>query len=176
MVISKFSFSFHIQRICFQNSLSPLKIWEKLSISLSLLEKGEPFCKFLFLFSKLEKGISNFSSLLEIWDFCKNFSFSSRNLRIENPILFLFSKVENLFTNFSFSSRKWGKEFQSSLSLLQIGEKNFKFLFLFSIGLFGLSSMPVAWPWCPMFHLRRKSIKKQLGNSRKITMTQIVCH
>ena len=57
-------------------------------------------------------------------------------------VLFLFSKVENILSDFSSSSRKWGKEFQSSLSLLQIGEKNFKFLFLFSIGLFGLSSMP----------------------------------
>ena len=60
---------------------------------------------------------------------------------MENAILFLFSKVEKLFANFLFPSRNWRKEFQSSLSLLQIGENNFKFLFLFSIGLFGLSSM-----------------------------------
>ena len=53
------------------------------------------------------------------------------------------SKVENIFLDFSFSSRNWGKEFQVSLSFLENGEKNFKFLFLLSIGLFGLSSMTV---------------------------------
>ena len=150
------SISSYIWRIVFQNSLSLFTFGElvfkilfllskfetRVSISHFLLEKGEFFCKFLFLLSKLEKWISNFSFLFRIWNFCKNFSFSSRNLRMKNPILFLFSKVENLFTNFSFSSWMWGKEIQSSLSLLQIGEKNFKFLFLFSIGLFGLSSMP----------------------------------
>ena len=49
--------------------------------------------------------------------------------------------MENLFANFSFPSRNWRNEFQSSLSLLQIRENYFKFLFLFSIGLFALSSM-----------------------------------
>ena len=34
--------------------------------------------------------------------------------------------------HFSFSSRKWGTLFQISLSLLKTGEKNFRFLFLFS--------------------------------------------
>ena len=48
------------------------------SLSLSLLESGESFKKFLFLLSNLEK-----------W----------------NPFLFLFSKLENIFSNFSFSSR-----------------------------------------------------------------------
>ena len=38
-------------------------------------------------------------------------------------------------------SQNWGIEFPVSLSYLKTGEKNFKFLFLFSIGLFGLSSM-----------------------------------
>ena len=126
-------------------------LFSKFFFSSQNLRKEYPF---LFSFAKKENLFANFSfssrnlrkefqvSLLGIWDFCKKFSFSSRNLRIENPILFLFSKVENLFTNFSFSSQKWGKEFLSSLSLLQIGEKNFKFLFLLSIGLFGLSSMP----------------------------------
>ena len=112
-----------------------------ISISLSLLESGEPFSKFLFLFSKLGKRISDFSFSSRSWRLLKKFSFSSRNLRKENPFLFHFSKVKNTFSNFSFSSRNWGKEFQVSLSLLEIGEKNIKFLFLFSIGLFGLSSM-----------------------------------
>ena len=69
------------------------------------------------------------------------FSFSSWSLRIENSFLFLLSKVENILLGFSFSSRNWWKEFPVSLSSLETGEKNFKFLFLFSIGLFGLSSM-----------------------------------
>ena len=114
-----------------------------ISISLSLLESGEPFSKFLFLFSELGKRISDFSFSSRNWRFKKRFSFSSRNLRKENPFLFLFSKVENLFSNFFYSSRNWGNEFKVSLSLLEIGEKNIKFLFLFSIGLFGLSSMTV---------------------------------
>ena len=42
-------------------------------------------------------------------------------------ILFLLSKHDKIIS--------------ISLSLLKIGEKNIKFLFLFSIGLFGLSSM-----------------------------------
>ena len=39
------------------------------------------------------------------------------------------------------SSVNMGKEFEVSLSSLETGENNFKFLFLFSIGLFGLSSI-----------------------------------
>merc|ERR1719264_289764 len=52
-----------------------------ISISLSLLESGEPFSKFLFLFSKLGKRISDFS-------------FSSRNWRFVKKILFLLSKLQ----------------------------------------------------------------------------------
>ena len=117
------------------------------SNSLSLLNIGEPFSKFLFLFSKLGKRISDFSFSSRSWRLLKKFSFSSRNLRKENPFLFHFSKVKNTFSNFSFSSRNWGKEFQVSLSLLKIGEENIKFLFLFLIGLFGLSSMTGWWWW-----------------------------
>ena len=51
------------------------------------------------------------------------------------------SLSQTFFSNFSFSSQNWGKEFQVSLSLLKIGEKNMNFLFLFLIGLFGLLSM-----------------------------------
>ena len=89
-----------------------------ISISLSLLESGEPFSKFLFLFSKLGKRISDFSFSSRNWILLKKFSFSSRNLRKEKHFLFHFSKVENLF--------------QISLSLLETGERNFRFLFLFS--------------------------------------------
>ena len=60
------------------------------------------------------------------------FSLSSRNKRNcfqislspletgerEFNFLFLLSKLEKLFSNFSFSSRKWGKGIQISLSLL----------------------------------------------------------
>ena len=102
------------------------------------LRKEYPF---LFLFSKEENLFANFSFSSRNFRFFFNFSFSSQNLKMENAILFLFSKVEKLFANFLFPSQNWRKEFQSSLSLLQIGENNFKFLFLFSIGLFGLSSM-----------------------------------
>jgi hypothetical protein len=105
-----------------------------------------PFPNFCFSSQNWRKEFQISLSLLEIGDLLKKFSFSSRNLRKENPFLFLFSKVENLFSNFSFSSRNWGKEFQVSLSLLEIGEKNIKFLFLFSIGLFGLSSMTASLP------------------------------
>ena len=113
---------------------------------------------FLFLFSKVDHLFSNFSfssqswraafqispSLLENGEFIFTFSFSFWSLRKEYSFLFLFSKVENLFSNFSFSSQNWGKDFQISLSPLEIGENNFKFLFLFSIGLFGLSSHTVS--------------------------------
>ena len=67
-------------------------------------------------------------------------------MRKEYSFLFLFSKVENLFSNFSFSSQKWGKDFQISPTPLEIGENNFKFLFFFSIGLFGLSSHSAGYP------------------------------
>ena len=76
-----------------------------ISISLSLLESGEPFSKFLFLFSELGKRISDFS-------------FSSRNWRFKKTILFLLSKLE--------------KRKPLSLSLLESGEPFFKFLFLLS--------------------------------------------
>ena len=66
-----------------------------------------------------------------------NFSFSSRSLSREYTFLFLFSKVENILFDFSFSSRNWGKGIQISLSTLETGEIVIKFLFLFSIGLFG---------------------------------------
>ena len=67
------------------------------------------------------------------------------------------SKVENIFLDFSFSSRNWGKEFQVSLSSLETGEKNFKFLFLLSIGLFGLSSMTGATGATNMFSTTKNS-------------------
>ena len=84
---------------------------------------------------------------------------------------FLSSRKFNIFANFSFSSRNWAKEFEISLSPLETGQENsrflfllsrrgkgirislsrlecgeivFKFLFLFSIGLFCISSM-TAW-------------------------------
>ena len=90
--------------------------WEKeIQISLSPLESVGRKFRFLFLLSKLGKGNSDFSV-------------SSRNLWKEN-------------SDFSFSSRNCGKEIQISLSPLEIGEIVFKFLFLFSIWLFCLSSI-----------------------------------
>ena len=100
--------------------------------SLSLLRTRERNLRFLFLLSKLEKRISNFSfssrncrttlnislSLLENGEIVFTFSFSSQSLRIENPFLFLLPKVENIFLDFSFP--------------LKTGEKNFRFLFLLS--------------------------------------------
>ena len=79
-------FCFKVHPRMYSACLVLLSNLEKIkSLSLSLLESGESFKKFLFLLSNLEK-----------W----------------NPFLFLFSKLENIF---------------------------FKFLFLFSIGLFCLS-------------------------------------
>ena len=109
--------------------------------SLSLLRTRERNSRFLFLLSKLEKRISNFSfssrnwrttvnislSLLENGEIVFTFSFSSQSLRIENSFLFLLSKVEIIFfLDFSFSSRNWRKEFPGSLSPLETGEKNLK--------------------------------------------------
>ena len=75
---SSLKFISYLQNLYFE-FLVLLSNLEKIkSLSLSLLESGESFKKFLFLLSNLEK-----------W----------------NPFLFLFSKLENIFSNFSFSSR-----------------------------------------------------------------------
>ena len=96
-----------------------------------------------FSFSSQNRGTGfNISlSLLENGDIVFTFSFSSRSLSIENPFLFLLSKVEHILSEFSFPSRNQRKEFPVSLSPLETGDKNFNFLFLLSIGPFGLSSM-----------------------------------
>ena len=76
-------------------------------------------CQFLFLFSKLGKGILDFSFSSRNWrkEFrflfllsklgkkIRDFSFSSRDEAKEFGFLFLLSNVEKLFLNFSFSSR-----------------------------------------------------------------------
>ena len=85
-----------------------------LPISLSLLETGQRNSRFLFLLSKLEKGIQVSLSPLET---------GQENSRF----LFLLSRR--------------GKGIQISPSPLECGEIVFKFLFLFSIGLFCISSM-----------------------------------
>ena len=138
--------------------------------SLSLLEIVELFSKFLFLFSNLGKGISDFTvfsqnlkslkkslSPLKIWEKNIHFSFSSQNWRAVFQIylsLFKTGKWNSYFTvfyqnlrfkkslspfkiwgkkiPFPFSSQKWRTFFQTSISLLKTGEKNFRFLFLFS--------------------------------------------
>ena len=87
-----------------------------LPISLSLLETGQRNSRFLFLLSKLEKGIQVSLSPLET---------GQENSRF----LFLLSRR--------------GKGIRISLSPLECGEIVFKFLFLFSIGLFCISSMTV---------------------------------
>ena len=89
-----------------------------LPISLSLLETGQRNSRFLFLLSKLEKGIQVSLSPLET---------GQENSRF----LFLLSRR--------------GKGIWISLSPLKCGEIVFKFLFLFSIGLFCISSMTAAW-------------------------------
>ena len=76
-----------------------------LPISLSLLETGQRNSRFLFLLSKLGKGILVSLSPLETGQEHSRF-------------LFLLSR--------------WGKEIQISLSLLEIGEREFRFLFLLS--------------------------------------------
>ena len=124
----------------FSKSKSLLKtehVWENFSVSSQKLWTLD------FSFSSQNRGtackISR--SLLENGEIVFTFSFSSWSLRIENPFLFHLSKVENILLYFPFSSRNWGKEFPVSLFSLETGEKNFKFLFLVSIEIFGLSSM-----------------------------------
>ena len=87
-----------------------------LPISLSLLETGQRNSRFLFLLSKLEKGIQVSLSPLKT---------GQENSRF----LFLLSRR--------------GKGIQISPSPLECGEIVLKFLFLFSIGLFCISSMTV---------------------------------
>ena len=89
-----------------------------LPISLSLLETGQRNSRFLFLLSKLEKGIQVSLSPLET---------GQENSRF----LFLLSRR--------------GKGIRISLSPLECGEIVFKLLFHFSIGLFCILSMIVNW-------------------------------
>ena len=115
-----------------RNSPSPLESWENnihfsfssrkwrtlFQISLSLLRTGEKNFRFLFLFSKLEilKKILFLLSKLE-----KRKSLSLSLLESGEPFfkfLFLLSKLGKWISGFSFSSRKWRKEYQISLSLL----------------------------------------------------------
>ena len=71
--ISDFSFSSRSWRLLKKILFLLSKLEKRKSLSLSLLESGEPFFTFLFPFSKLGKGISGFS-------------FSSRNWRKEYQI------------------------------------------------------------------------------------------
>ena len=61
-----------------------------------------------------------------------NFPFFSRKLIIFVRFLFLLSKVGKWNSYFSFSSRKCGNRIQISLSLLESGERKYRFLFLLS--------------------------------------------
>ena len=81
------------------------KLEKRKSISLSLLESGECFLKFIVLFSNLEKRKSISLSLLESGEYFFIISLS--------PLEPWDKKI-----TFSFSSRKWRKEIQISLSLL----------------------------------------------------------
>ena len=77
-IASGWNFFSYLQNLYFEFLVLLSNLEKMKSLSLSLLESGESFKKFLFLLSNLEK-----------W----------------NPFLFLFSKLENIFSNFSFSSR-----------------------------------------------------------------------
>ena len=70
-----------------------------------------------------------------------NFSFSSRNWAKEFQISLTPLETGERNSGFSFSSRNWARKFEISLSPLECGEIVFKFLFLFLIGLFCISSM-----------------------------------
>ena len=74
-----------------------LKLENRVSISLSFLKSGGSVLNFLFVLSKSENSIWNFSVSSPKWWI----SFSFWRLRKEYPILFLFSKV-NLFFFFKF--------------------------------------------------------------------------
>ena len=80
---------------------------------------------FLFPLSKLETGISNFSS------YSRKFLFLlSKNMNLW--FLFLLSKPETRISHFSFYSQNSRSESCISLSTLEIRDQNFKFLFLLS--------------------------------------------
>merc|ERR1712130_1030247 len=70
-----------------------------------------------------------------------NFSFSSRNWGKEFWFFFLLSKTGQENSRFLFLLSRRGKGIRISLSPLECGEIVFKFLFLFSIGIFCISSM-----------------------------------
>ena len=120
-----------------------------LPISLSLLETGQRNSRFLFLLSKLEKRNSGFS-------------FSSRNWARKFEISLSPLETRQRDSVFSFSSRNWRNGIQISLSPLEIGEIVFEFLFLFSIGLFCLSSMTahaLCWLPSPGDHCRASLVR-----------------
>ena len=76
------------------------------------------------------------------------FSFSSRTWARKFEISLSPLETRQRDSDFSFSSRNWWRGIQISLSSLECGEIVFKFLFLFSIGLFCISSMTVyRGPW-----------------------------
>merc|ERR1712218_607385 len=92
---------------------------------------------FLFLLSKVEIRISNFSFYSRKSRSEFQISLSTLEIRDRNfKFLFLLSKFEIGISNFSFSSRNSRSEFQISLSTLEIRDQNFKFLFLLSNLLF----------------------------------------
>ena len=104
--------SWHCDKDCRKGKFLPLWFF-------CLLESFNIFANFLFLFSKLGKGILDFSFSSRNWrkEFrflfllsklskkIRDFSFSSRDEAKEFGFLFLLSNVEKLFLNFSFSSR-----------------------------------------------------------------------
>ena len=99
------------------------------------------FANFSFSSRNWAKEFQISLSPLETGERNSGFSFSSRNWarKFEISLSPLETRQRNL--DFSFSSRNWLKGIQISLSPLECGEIVFKFLFLFSIGLFCISSM-----------------------------------
>ena len=91
--------------------------------------------EFLFLVTKSLK--SRRLDLLSNHEICfQNFSFSSRNWRKLQISRLFFAKILVLFSN---------QKTDLDISLLEIRDMDSIFLFLFSISLFGVSSMPGWW-------------------------------
>ena len=131
-------------RYDFQYCLSALKIGgQHLNVSFYSCKWIYPFKNFVLNFSSRNwaKEFDISLSHLETGERNSSFSFSSRNWAKEIWTSLSTLETRQRDSNFSFSSQNWWKGIQISLSPLEMGEILFEFLFLFSIGLFCLSSM-----------------------------------
>ena len=95
----------HVFKIFAEKYFQSIKIYRNLPDLKFISYLQNLYFEFLVLLSNLEKIKSLSLSLLESGKSFKKFLFLLSNLEKWNPFLFLFSKLENIFSNFSFSSR-----------------------------------------------------------------------